>query len=244
VSRPIQLILSCEHGGNEVPEEYRAVFASPLARQHLNSHRGWDPGALEAAQWFAHQLNSPLYFSRTTRLLVDLNRSIGNHQLFSRFTSSLGSEMQQSILDRYYLPYRSEVQDGIVSAIDRGFRVIHLSMHSFTPVFHGVRRSVEIGLLFDPSREMENSICIEWQQRLRARETKMRVELNQPYLGTDDGFTTSLRRLFKDADYAGIELEINNRLMRRRPQNRLRLLATILESMPESRDRVSGRAVS
>jgi predicted N-formylglutamate amidohydrolase len=198
----------------------------------LNSHRGWDPGALEAAQWLAHQLNAPLFYSRTTRLLVDLNRSIGNEQLFSRFTSALASDVQQSILERYYRPYRSEVQAAIVSAIGKGFRVIHLSVHTFTPVFRGVRRSVEIGLLFDPSRVTEQSVCVEWQQRLRAQDTKLRVELNQPYLGTDDGQTTSLRRTLSDAEYAGVELEINNRLMRRSPQSRQRLLTSIVASIP------------
>ena len=47
-------------------------------------------------------------------------------------------------------------------------------------------------------------------------DTRLRVELNQPYLGIDDGLTTAMRQQFADHDYAGIELEINHRIMRRR----------------------------
>ena len=40
------LIITCEHGGNEVPAAYAPLFAGHEAL--LPTHRGWDAGALVA----------------------------------------------------------------------------------------------------------------------------------------------------------------------------------------------------
>jgi hypothetical protein len=37
------------------------------------------------------------------------------------------------------------------------------------------------------------------------------VRLNYPYRGSSDGLTTHLRRLHRDSDYAGVELEVNQK---------------------------------
>ena len=94
------LIISCEHGGFEVPADYAAVFAGqqPL----LHSHRGWDPGALQLARQLADAFVAPLYASTTTRLLIDLNRSMGHRQLFSAATRVLSKADQEKIVVRHY----------------------------------------------------------------------------------------------------------------------------------------------
>jgi predicted N-formylglutamate amidohydrolase len=221
-----QLILSCEHGGKEVPEEFQFALNSPHARQHLNSHRGWDPGSLEVAQFFAEQSGAPLIDSTTSRLLVDLNRSLGHGQLFSRFITPISTEARQAILEQHYHPYRNRVHSGA--------RAVHLSVHTFTPVFRGVKRDLDIGLLFDPSRNLERSLCAAWQRILTTHDTKLRVEWNQPYLGIDDGLTTAMRQRFDDRDYAGVELEINSRVMRRSEQGRRRLWQTLYQSLTDA----------
>lgn len=67
-----EVIVTCEHGGNHIPVRYAALFAA--AGDVLKTHRGWDPGALPLARRFAKTLGTPLFFSTTSRLLVDLNR--------------------------------------------------------------------------------------------------------------------------------------------------------------------------
>jgi len=53
------LLLSCEHGGNEVPPGYAALFLGQASL--LDSHRGWDPGALELGQQMANACGVPLH---------------------------------------------------------------------------------------------------------------------------------------------------------------------------------------
>lgn len=234
MTRRTQLILSCEHGGNEVPDGFQFALDSPHARQHLNSHRGWDPGALEAARFLAEALGTPLIHSTTTRLLVDLNRSLGHGQLFSRFTTPIASDARQRILEQYYHPYRNQIEQALKAAMQTGARVVHLSVHSFTPIFHGVKRNLDLGLLFDPSRNVEQTLCLAWQRALRTHDARLRVELNQPYLGIDDGLTTAMRQQFDDHDYAGIELEINHRIIRRSEQGRRRMWQTLAQSLTDA----------
>ena len=70
-----RVVISCEHGGSRIPGRYRHLFAGRAAL--LESHRGWDPGALVMARALSRGLRAPLFASTTSRLLVDLNRKEG-----------------------------------------------------------------------------------------------------------------------------------------------------------------------
>jgi len=92
--------------------------------------------------------------------------------------------------------------------VTSGREVLHLSVHSFTPVLNGKARTAELGLLFDPSRTPEAEFCQEWQRQFRETHPDWRVRRNYPYRGTDDGLTTALRKRFLPETYLGIELEV------------------------------------
>lgn len=200
-------MISCEHGGNQIPPVYRKLF-----RQHTNllqSHRGYDKGALEVAQELAARLQAPLYASTISRLLADVNRSVGHPALFSEITRTLPERIRQQILQESYYPYRRAVQTEIEEAIRRGQKVLHLSIHSFTPEFDGEVRTADIGLLYDPSRTAERTLCLRWRALLYKSAPALRFRLNYPYSGKSDGLATALRRQFSSIHYAGIECELN-----------------------------------
>lgn len=203
------ILFTCEHGGNEVPPKFRPLFDG--REDVLASHRGYDPGSLELAQAFARHFQAPLFFSTTTRLLVELNRSPGHRALFSEFTTTLDRRKKRELLDEYYFPYRRRVETAIAERIAMHSRVVHVSVHSFTPELNGIMRQADVGLLYDPRRPDERRICLAWQEALRSRRRELCVRRNYPYLGKSDGFTTYLRRQFAPDNYAGIELEVNQR---------------------------------
>lgn len=203
----VALLLTCEHGGNVVPRRYRSLFRGK--DRLLATHRGYDIGARAAARYLQRALGAPLVCATVTRLLVDLNRSAGNPALFPEFTRKLPPAERQQILESYYNPYRKLVTDWISTQIARGDSVLHVSVHSFTPMLNGKRRRVDIGFLYDPSRKREQKLCVEWQARLQACGRGWQVRRNYPYRGVSDGFIPALRRRFPASRYAGVEVEIN-----------------------------------
>jgi predicted N-formylglutamate amidohydrolase len=203
------LLITCEHGGNRIPARYRDLFSG--LESLLHTHRGYDPGALALARELARTLGAPLFVSTTSRLLVDLNRSIAHPRLFSEATRDTPPKMRRALVDRYYLPYRSRVEAGIAGAIARGSRVIHIASHSFTPNLDGEIRNADIGLLYDPARPGEVDLCHRWQAQLKLLAPEMKVRRNYPYAGKADGLTAYLRRVFPAETYIGIELEINQK---------------------------------
>jgi len=195
------LIVSCEHGGNRVPSHFRKLVSKSL----LASHRGYDPGALVVARDFAAATGAPLFYSTISRLLVELNRPPGH---------PLVSTMRAEVLERYYFPYWRAVEASVDRAVKRGRRVLHLSVHSFTPRLLGVRRTTDIGLLFDPRRRREARFCDRWREALWARAPRLCVRHNDPYHGATDSLVSSLRNKFAADRYLGIALEINQRFPR------------------------------
>lgn len=201
------LILSCEHGGNEIPEKYQPLFAN--AQEALQSHRGWDPGALELARVIQTYTGASLCFSVISRLFVELNRSVGHAQLFSHWMQNVGTLERTAILHEYYHPYREDVACAVGEELDFDKRVIHVSVHTFTPVLDGEVRNADIGLLYDPRRTAEREFCDQWYRHMQKEHPEWRIRRNYPYRGAADGLTTALRRFFQPVQYLGIELEVN-----------------------------------
>jgi predicted N-formylglutamate amidohydrolase len=208
------LVLSCEHGGAGVPQRYRGLFDSKRGRDALKGHRGSDIGALRLARSLERSHRVPLFASTVTRLLVDLNRSPGHPQLFSEFTRDLDPAERERLLDRYYFPHRAALESWIDARVRHGDQVLHLGVHSFVPQINGRVRTADVGLLYDPSRSLERRFCDRWKGSLHEMAPKLRVRRNYPYLGKADGFTTHLRQVFGSPQYLGIELEVNQRVLR------------------------------
>ena len=206
--RAIEFVITCEHGGHRIPAPYRKFFRG--ADKLLASHRGYDRGALQMARDFARALGATLLHTTVSRLLVELNRSIGHRQGFS---SRVPKELRAQLLRKYYEPYRRRLEARVAAAVRRGKRVVHLSCHSFTPRLAGVQRRADVGLLYDPRRRGERALCVAWQ-KLLARDGTLQARRNYPYRGSGDGLTTDLRKRFAGHDYTGVELEVNQKFPR------------------------------
>jgi predicted N-formylglutamate amidohydrolase len=204
------LILSCEHGGNRLPPRFQELFS----QRFLATHRGYDPGALAVARDFATATAAPLFYSTVSRLLVELNRPFGHPQLFFH---AFPEDEQQLLLRRYYFPYWRRIENAVRKAIRRGRRVLHVSVHSFTPRFRGVRRTTDLGLLFDPRRAREAAFCRAWKAAIEKRNPRLVVRHNNPYQGASPSVVASMREKFAARSYVGIQLEVNQKFPRGEP---------------------------
>ncbi len=229
MSAALAFVVTCEHAGNRIPARYRGCFADQ--HEALESHRGYDRGALRMARDLAHRFDAALFYSTVSRMLVDLNRSPGHRRLHAPAVLALPAATRREICATYYAPFRAQAEQAIERAIARGQRVVHVSSHSFTPVLDGAVRTADVGLLYDPQRRGERVLCRRWQAELAARRPALRVRRNYPYTGKSDGFAAFLRRRYPAEHYVGIELEINQRIVRQGGRAWAQLREAILASL-------------
>jgi len=207
-----QVLVSCEHASNRLPRGFE------LDPALLELHIAWDPGAPQIAERLAARFEAPLWKGEYSRLVVDLNRSLGNRVLMRRvsdghrigFNVGLDEEARQRRIDRYYRAYREGVAADVERIIAREGRCVHICVHTFTAVLAGRRRGNDIGLLHDPAWGIEREVCEDLRAHLQAT-TEDVVWFNRPYSGTADGILPALRRQFSPATFVGIELEINQK---------------------------------
>lgn len=207
-----QVLVSCEHASNRLPSPLR------LDPALLELHIAWDPGARQIARRLATRFAAPLWEGEVSRLVVDLNRTLGNRVLMRKvsdghdipFNRALTAEQRQQRIDRFYAPYRRGVEKQVREIIRRRGRCVHLCVHTFTPVLAGKRRGNDIGLLHDPNWGLERRVCADVRAWLQ-RHTDRVVWFNRPYSGTADGILPAMRAMLQPEHYVGLEIEVNQR---------------------------------
>lgn len=207
----IALLVTCEHAVKAVPEPWRHLFLN--AAEILDSHRGWDPGSLALGRRVAAELSAPCFVAQVTRLLLDHNRSPHNRALWSEFSRDLSASEKTRLLESYYQPFREQVGHWLAERREQGERVVHLSVHSFTPILDGEVRDVDVGLLYDSSRPDEAFFAELWKVHLVARCPQLRVRFNVPYRGRSDCHQATYRALYPSHVYMALELEVNQALL-------------------------------
>jgi len=198
------LVVTCEHATSYIPDDLKDRMNIP---EDIEEHRVFDKGALGSAKAFAGVFSAEVHQFSVSRLLIDANRSIKNKNIFSQYAQNLTESERMQVLKDLYLPFRLN----ILHLIEKHTETIHISFHSFTPIFNGVSRDFEIGILYDPSRKQEADLSRGIVKHL-AKQTNMKIFSNRPYKGTADGHTTALRREFPSERYIGIEIEMSQKL--------------------------------
>ena len=210
---------TCEHASGHVPAKLVPAFAAGAAllgqpaSEALAGHRGHDVGARELALALAAWARVRPILAPVSRLVVDTNRSRRHPKLFSPVTRALPRRLRLDLVETFWWPHVTAVQDAVARAIGEMGHCVHVAWHSFTSVWQGVPRAVDIGLLYDPSRPGERALAGQVQRALAELAPQLRVRRNVPYRGTSDGLPTQLRRQHGAAIYAGMELEVNQALV-------------------------------
>ena len=206
------LFISCEHAVNTIPKEYAHLFDAQ--KSVLETHRAIDFGAQEVAHHLHQSYSSGFIEAKISRLLIDCNRSIDHPHCFSEFSKPLSDSEKQTLIDKYYLPYRQQAAEWMQTQMDAGNQVLHLSVHSFTPTLNGAVRNAGIGLLYDPLRHGEKEVARLWHGTLLQQIPTYRIRMNYPYRGSSNGFTQALRKQYNEKSYLGFELEMNQTLVK------------------------------
>jgi len=201
-----KLVLSCEHYTNQIPEKYKYFFLN--ATEVLQTHKAFDVYAAEIYKEIADGFDFFIH-GVCSRLLIDLNRSLSNKNLFSFYCSSMKPEYKKEIVETLYLPYRNKTSDVVEGYLKNGYNVLHVSLHTFTPVWKNQYRNCDIGILYDPSVGREKKWANFLSEQIKMNLPGIKIRKNYPYKGISDGHATNLRKHFMNQTYSGIELEFN-----------------------------------
>lgn len=226
-----KLVITCEHAVNHIPKAYQELFRGQ--ENILQTHLGYDIGTFILTKKLIKAVPCSYHMASVSRLLIELNRSERHPRLFSSISNQLNIETKQLLLQQYYYPYRNEVYNKIKELIKKNYKVLHISIHSFTPELNGEGRNNDIGLLFDSRRRMERRICEKWKTIIKELEEDLYVRYNYPYLGNADGFPSCLRKRFSEKYYLGIELEINQKHFLSSKQQQQKINTIIVKSIQE-----------
>jgi len=197
-------VLICEHASRLLPKRLGTLG---LPEAELTSHIAWDIGAEKVARLLSRLIDAPLLLQRYSRLAYDCNRppeSPDSVPEVSELTAIPGNR-RLSIADRLarareiYRPFH----DGVSLLLDKraaaGVRSLVVSIHSFTPVYKGKSRSVELGILHDRDTSLS--------AKLIKRFPNIDARLNEPY-GPKDGVlhTLNMHGFARGLQHAMIEI--------------------------------------
>ncbi len=157
----------------------------------------------------AHHAHTAAVLARFSRLLLDPNRDPADTTLILRSCGDEGepsfnrSPDYQARIRRFHEPFHHAVD----AVVRMGRPRLLLSIHSFTPVWRGVPRKVEAGVLFDSYDDLGHR----WVEALRSE--GFSAEANQPYSGKE-GLIYSANRHGTVHRLPYLELELRQDLIR------------------------------
>ena len=183
-------IFTCDHASNALPAGFGTLG---LPEEELSRHIAWDPGALPVARLLAEALDAPLVETRLSRLIVDCNRPLDAPDLVPPVSetttipgnASLGPAERAARVAMSWQPFHDAVEALVEKRLADGRQVRLVSVHSFTPVYKGVSRPWEIGIIHDEDTRLAAPLIA----ALKAV-PGITVGVNEPYSPADGVYFT------------------------------------------------------
>jgi predicted N-formylglutamate amidohydrolase len=206
------VILVCEHAGKVIP---KSLGSLGLGEEDLTRHIAWDIGAEAVSRQLAKALDAPLLLQRYSRLVYDCNRppeSPDAMPVVSETTRIAGNEKlapesRLARIRKIYRPFHDRVAKLLDQRAARGVSSLFVTIHSFTPVYKGVRRLLDLGVLHDRDTRLADKLLSSF-----GRMKDLVVKRNEPY-GPEDGVCHTLNLHAEPRGLPYAMLEIRNDLV-------------------------------
>ncbi|MEO1066887.1 MAG: N-formylglutamate amidohydrolase [Pseudomonadota bacterium] len=179
------LLLICDHARSDIPSHYRQLG---LPDEQLTRHIAYDIGVRAVTLNLARRLNVPAVLSTFSRLLIDPNRGHDDPTLVMRISDGalipgnarIDADEVLVRRERFYEPYHRAVADELeaMEEANDGRVPSIFSIHSFTPVWRGLARPWEVGILWDSDPRMAVPVIDALKQ-----DAMLTVGDNEPYDG-------------------------------------------------------------
>lgn len=201
----------CEHASNAFPEEFGDLGLDPAVRE---AHVAWDPGALGVARSLSDRLDSPLVAATVSRLIYDCNRPPDSPSAMPRSSEAYDIPGNHDLqpadrlarTEAVYLPFQAALTRQLACLLAGGRRPVIVTVHSFTPVWFGQKREVQLGIIHDSDATFAKTVLD------KAQGLPLHVAVNEPYSAAD-GVVHTLRLHATPHDLLHVMLEIRNDLL-------------------------------
>lgn len=205
-------LLICEHATNFMPEKFARLG---LSEADMSAHIAWDPGAAEVARRMSKALDATLVEAGLSRLLIDCNRPLSAPDLIpeiSEFTvipgnHNLSEAERQERISLSHKPFHDKIEEVIEARKKRGQESRVITIHSYTPVYKGVGRPWEIGIIHDADDRLGARMIA--GLRKDGESSGINVGVNQPYSPDDRVYYTVECHARKRGDLCAM-VEIRN----------------------------------
>jgi predicted N-formylglutamate amidohydrolase len=197
-------VLICEHASNLLP---KTLGTLGLPESELQRHIAWDIGAEKVARLLSGRIDAPLVLQRYSRLAYDCNRPPDSADAMPEVSETthipgnrhLSSDEKLRRTREIYRPFHTTIADLLDRRAAEGTRSTVVTIHSFTPVYKGKPRTVEIGILHDRDSSLADKLITSFPT--------VDARLNEPY-GPDDGVlhTLNLHAAPRGLGHAMIEI--------------------------------------
>ena len=179
------LLLTGDHAGRLIP---RRLGRLGLPDSELARHIAWDIGIEGVSRRLAEALDATTVLQTYSRLVIDCNRDPavpGSIPAVSEHTEipgnrNLSPEEKTARQQEIFAPYHARIRNLLDGREKAGRRTVVVAMHSFTPVFKGESRAMQVGVLYNRDARLANIMLA----LLRA-EGDLVVGDNAPYAVSD-----------------------------------------------------------
>ncbi len=206
------IVLVCEHASRYIPQPLGALGLDAKA---LNSHIAWDIGAEDLSRRLVERFDATLVVQRYSRLVYDCNRPPDRPDAMPEISEAivipgnrnLSVQDRDARIEQIYEPFHAAVGEVIGRKAARGTMPILITVHSFTPVYKGIAREFELGVLHDSDDVVANALLSKSAER-----NDFETRRNEPY-GPQDGVTHTLNLHGNSKGLRNVMLEVRNDLI-------------------------------
>ena len=181
-------LIICDHASNRIPGKYKNLG---LNEEILTTHIAYDLGVKEIVTDLSKRLKCPLVMSDFSRLLIDTNRGIDDPTLIMKVSDGKIIEGNKNIsflnnckekkkrINNYYNVYHNKISEIIDRSLKKNIFPAIISIHSFTPLFGGNKRSTELGILWDSDNRLPDIFFSYFNKNYK----DIIIGNNKPYTG-------------------------------------------------------------
>jgi predicted N-formylglutamate amidohydrolase len=195
-------LLTADHAGRRIP---RRLGDLGLRQPDLSRHIAWDIGIAGVTERLAEALGATAILQTYSRLVIDCNRQPHVPSAFPVVSeetpipgnAGLSEGEKTSRRETIFDPYHAEIRR-LISVLGRP---VYVAMHSFTPVYLGVARPMQVAVLYNRNPRLS---------RIMAgllRSENLAVAENEPYRVSDEtDYGVPVHAEARGLDYLEIEI--------------------------------------